>query len=682
MADQEIIDAIRIGMRDAVAEIRASSGSGGSGGNSRPSTPSSSRPSQASLEEFDNAVTAGAADLFTNAGRSSASVISKALGNLPLVGGSVELFSGAIGEAHAVFQQLSKVGAGFNGDLGELRLGAAQANMTLPEFAALIQANTTQLAGFSGGVQGGVRQFRLLSQAMTTGPNPLLTQFNNLGMTLEESNDFILANMEFQRRDARFRRADGSLNHDLMVQNSLQMAKSLDIMAKVAGKELKQMQDDLVDRQRNGATQARLRLLEQQGVEGASDAYMQAQASLQGAPKVAQDLLDDLVQTGAPMTDATRAFAATNKEAYAALVQQANAIRSGDAARASMLGERATAAAAAYANSEQGLTLATLSQLSPVAQGQAEVLEQMGPLIDQIQERASGIGTSLNTTQGYVDTFNQIMADQIANQAAQTSGQGPGQGIQTTIDEFDRNSRELSEQMNTQFSRQLSNNEQLAGLIETTARETANAMRGAMSIFQGIINELPGAEAASAEGMSVDEKIAAASQINPLVGRQLEILQDETADRATRTRALEALEGIITTDGLRITDVDVSAVPRPGRATGGAVTAGSPYQIGELGPETFVPNMDGAIIPNMKAVMNRMPDIVNNVQDQLASTAQQMTRSMGEMQNAGSLEQKLDILNQTMLQLVSINNMQARTGEKQLKMSRGVGNLMSGIGRA
>ena len=88
--------------------------------------------------------------------------------------------------------------------------------------------------------------------------------FQNLGYSLQESNEFILKNLEFQRRDAKFRRADGTMNQELMLQSSLQMAESLDVMAKVAGKDLNRMNDELAERQRAGATQAKLRLLEQQ----------------------------------------------------------------------------------------------------------------------------------------------------------------------------------------------------------------------------------------------------------------------------------------------------------------------------------------------------------------------------------------------------------------------------------
>ena len=122
------------------------------------------------------------------------------------------------------------------------------------------------------------------------------------------------------------------------------------------------------------------------------------------------------------------------------------------------------------------------------------------------------------------------------------------------------------------------------------------------------------------------------------------------------------------------------------KAIGGGVDAGTAYRVGEQGPETFLAGMDGAIIPNMKAMLNRMPDIAKTMQDEVAMMGAPMSKmaqeASAQMQNSTSVEQKLDILNQTMLQLVNINSVQARTGEKQLRGSRHVGNLMGGLGRA
>ena len=124
----------------------------------------------------------------------------------------------------------------------------------------------------------------------------------------------------------------------------------------------------------------------------------------------------------------------------------------------------------------------------------------------------------------------------------------------------------------------------------------------------------------------------------------------------------------------------------PQRAIGGGVLQDVAYKIGELGPETFVPSMDGAIIPNMKSMLNRMPDMAQQLQDQMATMGAPMTEAaktaMATMPQGGSVEEKLDILNQTMLQLVNINNMQKDIGNKQIRTMRSAGNLMSGLGRA
>jgi uncharacterized membrane-anchored protein YhcB (DUF1043 family) len=54
--------------------------------------------------------------------------------------------------------------------------------------------------------------------------------------------------------------------------------------------------------------------------------------------------------------------------------------------------------------------------------------------------------------------------------------------------------------------------------------------------------------------------------------------------------------------------------PVTGKAIGGAVSAGSPYMVGERGPEMFIPNSSGAIVPNDKLQQGQgAPTIVQNI---------------------------------------------------------------------
>ena len=631
-----------------------------------------------------------------NAGGDIKTLGTNLAGATPIISEFKEKFGGVIGYAEDTqntFRSLSRVGAGLEGRLGELRSGAADTRMSMDQFANMVGNNSELLSGFAGGVTGGIQRFRQLSKAMMEGDT--IGAMLNLGYSLEGANEFILKNMEVQRREARFRNADGSMNSQLMLQSSLKMAESLDVMAKVAGKDLKQMQDDLVSRQRNGATQARLRLLEQQGVKGAGEAYRSAQTSLAAAPQVAKDLVDDLVQTGVPMSKATQIFASTNKEAYAAAVAQANAIKRGDTAAARAMGERVTGAAAAFANSTQGLELATKATIHPIAAAQAKNLEEVGPLIDQIKERAKQIGEPLTDTASYIKTFNDIIKQTTDVTSSQKSGGVKGQELSVELNAIQLSIANSASLVNDSIGKFMTSNTLLIEGVGTVADKLAAILK------------MAGAGTASIPAMTMPN-----SQ-NPQTERN---------------------------------DEDPSVDPRfngnpPRRALGGPVNANRPYRVGEQGEETFIPGMDGAIIPNMKNALNKLPDIVKQLQQDMAqfgapmSAATQAAAAMGKQSAAATgtnrdtgmdgsmipnikniasrLPAAMDQLQQDMAQsssmssmsgmsgddlstlikqgevtiellnrIAGINTTQARNSEKQLRSVRSAGNLMIGIGRA
>ena len=589
-----------------------------------------------------------------------------------------------IEETNDTFQKLSKVGAGLEGRLSELRIGAADTRMPLGTFANMVGSNAELLAGFQGGVTGGIKVFRNLSKAMMEGDT--INQFQNLGFTLEESNEFILKNLEVQRRQARFRNRDGSLSEQAMLEASLRMAKSLDVMAKVAGKQLDQMQDEIINRQRVGATDAKLRLLEQQGIIGARDAYDRANEALAGAPKVTRDLLAELVQTGVPMSAATKQFAALNGEAYDALRKQAMAIKSGDTEAAAKLGAQATAATVKSVGSTQNLTVATLAGVSEIAQNQANVLEETGPLIDQIQNTAKRTGVALQTTEDYVKVFNRILEEAQARTDTQAAGAGQDQELSVTVNEIQKGLANTASELNKFIGQQIRGQTEIANMIDGAAKEITRGLDLTTQFFKGINND----------------------PANPtnLPPEQVTNLQTELDGRNVTAERLAEIGRIV--DGMGYMIDDEMQIVKKARLLGGMVNKGKVYTIGEQGPETFVPGMDGAIIPNMKSMLNKMPDLAKQMsnnfspanmrnmmkaQPDMVKTLQDEVAMLGapvseaartaavNMQNSQSVEEKLDILNQSVLQLVGINNMQAQIGNKQIKTMRSTGNFMQGIGR-
>jgi hypothetical protein len=631
-----IKDGIRDGMaataraqKDAKAGKTTSSYSASSSGvSSSASEKLTGSPFKASLGQTEQAI--------QNAGGTVRDFAQNAASAAPFVAMFGDELGSVIGyfeETNDTFKGLSKVGAGLEGRLGELRMSAAETRMTLGDFANMVGNNSELLAGFAGGVTGGIKRFRQLSSAMMEGDT--IAGFQNLGYSLQESNEFILKNLEFQRRDAKFRDKDGNLNQELMLQSSLQMAESLDVMAKVAGKDLKRMNDELVERQRSGATQAKLRLLEQQGIKGAGESYRTAQTALQGAPKAARDLVDDLLQTGVPMSESTKAFMATNKDAERLGRQMADAIKNGEKDKAKQLGEQLTAASIAFSNSTEGLTLATYAKVNPIAQMVAGNLEEVGGIIDQVSEHAKKIGEPLTDTASYVRTFNDIILETTSISKTQKAGMTTGQEMSTAINEVQLALANGATKINKNIGEAMGPDSKFVSLLE----KGATALTGAIGTFVGALdpNFFNG-------------------QLNPEI-----------------------------TDEVPTNLNNLPTNPR-GKALGGGVLQDVAYKIGELGPETFVPSMDGAIIPNMKSMLNRMPDMAQQLQDQMATMGAPMTEAaktaMATMPQGGSVEEKLDILNQTMLQLVNINTMHKDIGNKQIRTMRSAGNLMSGLGRA
>ena len=103
--------------------------------------------------------------------------LGSAFTNIPMIGGllgdSLKGLSGAVAFSTALiqdnadmFRYLSKVGGGFNGDLGKLRLQAAEAGLGLQDYAELIAENGQIMSMFAGGVDGGAEAISELEHTL------------------------------------------------------------------------------------------------------------------------------------------------------------------------------------------------------------------------------------------------------------------------------------------------------------------------------------------------------------------------------------------------------------------------------------------------------------------------------------------------------------------------------------
>jgi hypothetical protein len=324
-------------------------------------------------------------------------VLGKVFQSLTSAGGNVvQYFEDSI----TTYQTLSKVGAGLSGNLNQLRASVTDSRLGLQGFTEFVSKNSQDLIRFGGSAdQGAMMLGKIGNSLRDTGMD---VRFEQLGFTTEELTEFTTKYLAQNQRSARM---EGKSMEE-QITRAARYAKQLTTMSRLTGESIQSMQDDINNRKKAGATQAALQLAEIQGGKGAVKAYEESQGALRQAAPVVQNLLDDLIQTGAPMSDATRNFAALNSETYGLLQEAAAATKRGDIETAKKLSEKAAAEAAAFAQSEEGLRIAALAQVSDVAQTQADAFEEIGPIIDRVKGGVENLGEIAGDSGKFLDAWN------------------------------------------------------------------------------------------------------------------------------------------------------------------------------------------------------------------------------------------------------------------------------------
>ena len=432
------------------------------------------------------------ADEFTK-GFSDALNIVPAIGSvLSAFGKNVAVATEYIEETNNMYNQLAKNGAGLSGSLFELRASFNESRMSLDQFTRFAADNSQELAAFAGGVSAGTKMIGQYGKALNTATGdaaPLINQFLALGYTIDEATEFTA------RYSAQNQRSNRIAQRDALAQanQAAEYAKQLKVISALTGKNAQKMAEEINERKRDGATRAALMLAEQRaGEKGAEVAasYDATQAALQKSPKVMRDLLDDLIQTGVPMSEATQNFAALNGEAYNLLVKAAQATKAGDVEEAQRLTEEAAAKGAEFAQSEMGLTIATYSQASDIAKGQADALAEMGPIIDQVRGNMEDLEATTGQSNTFLDAWNQAVENSKNKVNDTVSGLVAGTNVKQIYDAVGKEITDATVQVQNKVTDTLANAD--AG-AEDFAINAASTIGGAgEKITNGIITKLEG----------------------------------------------------------------------------------------------------------------------------------------------------------------------------------------------
>lgn len=666
-----------------VSALKSSGLVGGASNNQRSSSSSSSNISfSGAVKDFEGATT-GVGKFLGQAGMGVRDFTTSLIGVIPIAKNFKGTFGDMIGyltNTQATFQALSKVGGGFNGDLGALRAAAASTRMPLDKFASLVGNNSSAMAGLGGSVNDGAKRFSQLSRAMFEDGN-IIGGMQNLGYSLEEANEMLLDNATLTRRSNMLNgRSDTEV-----AQATLSMAKNIAVMSEITGESAKDQKNKLADAARDGKNIAATRALEKRGITDASDTMAQA---LQGATALgpaAQAYLQDLNQLDVALTPLTKNFTTFNP-VTAGYLEQINRLRKTDMDSAEkkkriddLLAKATAESTTEYVNSTN-LFAATTGQVSAIGNSQAELIGQtenfrVGMEAKRL-ELEGVLGRRVTTEEATIATLAQIRG----RVGGQTGGTGDGQEISTALNKATLALAESAAGINGEIAKQLSANTTLQTGI-------SGALKGLGSVADAIgvggikaVRDLTpgGANPTLLEENNFKEVFA------PLISSEGLLVQIKGF------RELAEKMGISKLDLDNLFDPTFVPPDGPNKALGGGVTAGRAYKVNEDTPksEMFIPGMDGAIVPQLKSVMNRLPKVLSSLQADMSQLGVPMSQSaqsaMATMggDDIGTLIQHAQITNELLSNLLGVNTTQARTGEKHLRSVRGAGNLMNGIGRA
>ena len=558
------------------------------------------------------------------------------------------------------FEGLAKVGAGLTGDLGQLQMTAAETRMSLPQFAKMVKNNSTLLSQFGGGMTDSVKKFGALSNAMFKGEQAPINTFMRLGMTIEESNEFMLQALAVNQRSARFRQ----MSEIDQLRTAEEYAKNLNIISKLTGKNAKEIQKEADARMNEGDINATLRLREREGAKGSTEAFQAIQGDLALLPAATQKLLKQQFNLGAPIDEQTQYYASLNPKT-AALVKQMDQINKDTSLSAKERKKRSvelmkeiTATAAMEADSTQNLRIARTAAVTDAGAIAASSIQEMDKLINAIGQHADDLGVKLGETGGYFKVFNSLMTDLQTEQNKQLSDSESTAAAMRAVTESQQAIANTSSAVRGAMGKQLQGNEDITealGKVADTLEKAKLATRldnlgDALGSINTKLNKM-------AEAVSVGLPPTATKEEINKKQKELANQYEGKVDKGDNffERVAKGIMNYFKDDD-----------EPDGRKTGGGMTAGGLYNYNEAQQP-----LSGEIIKATGSETMLSAEQSNNLITQAVSQSSKDFGKLNETMTAVS--DKLDVM-------IAINTTQNRNQKQTIDAIHAKGNMLRGIG--
>ena len=623
----------------------------------------------------------------------------------------------------AEYQALTTVGATFNKEIKDVKVAAAELGMSVEDMTNFIQNNATALRAFGGTTDQAIARFKALNTTVLD-TQELGMELRRLGFTTKDISEGLALFGELTESNAR----NETMTLRQQAESAKDLMQELDGLAKLTGKNRKELADEMRARRRQGDVNAFLmgKSAEEQ------QAFMTQLTTMQET--MGQDAADafvDIALRGAPTTEATRNAMLAMGDGADVLYTAAQQFNSGEVEAFTQSMIDARGAALDYQDTEEFRNTAILGGVTGVSKGFADAskaafdfkkgidAEKEGPggaaaaeaeirkSILQEQERQMKQTTGIfDKTMEIQENLRQVTSAVMSESIQQIEDvaiaglekfQSALPSKEEIISGINKGINSLFDVAQMEDHRNNTNGFRTDLLSKTDEQTEAIKATGAEVVNSNVEGAETTKEATETTAKQTQEKVLTAQQ-------QLEKAQADIAKltsegftamdppmRAAQEAAERAAKGVeALAKAQEFTNKKLASYKadplnfRGGFAEGGNIPKGGYGLVGEAGPE-FVSGPANVMSARtsmgvMQTLMKSIRGLDMNVQE--VQSAMQNSISTNNEPSLGAIEsnKKLDTMISLLGQLIQVENMAVGTQSRQLKATKGLtGNMLRGV---
>ena len=273
----------------------------------------------------------------------------KLVGVMATLGSAVMGF--ALGQLESLanaFDNVSHTGAAFSGGMTEMFNDMTQNRVTLSDFATIIRNTSESLVIFGGTLTDGVKKLSMVNGIMVS---KFGVPLRNLGIGMAEAAEYTADYLEGRALEDTINRKTAAALAD----DSMQYILNLKTMSNLTGEDIKTMKAKNRDAARQGAVQARLDELQEQGKMNSVENYKSMSTKFRAYGSEWQKVVDDYFTNGRIMSTQIGKIAMMNPALEKAIEKAAALANSGNQSGANYQKSLESLVRANYAGIESGV---------------------------------------------------------------------------------------------------------------------------------------------------------------------------------------------------------------------------------------------------------------------------------------------------------------------------------------